>query len=67
MYAKYLTNGNNKVAEVMLSEQEHGLTKGWSCIDCIFAMTQLIEMHRELNIVTYIAFINHSKAFDRVN
>jgi hypothetical protein len=60
VYAKFLTSGT-----MIFSEQEHGFRKGQSCIGCIIAMVQLIEKHRELNIVTFIAFINHSPTLNR--
>jgi len=36
-------------------------------MDCIFSSSQIIEKHRELNIPTYIAFIDFKKAFDSVD
>jgi hypothetical protein len=40
---------------------------GWSYIDYIFAMTLLVGKHRELKIPTFVALIDYTKAFDRVN
>ena len=36
-------------------------------MDCIFSASQIIEKHRELNIPTYMAFIDFNKAFDSVD
>jgi len=33
-------------------------------MDCIFSASEIIEKHREINIPTYIAFIDFKKAFD---
>ena len=36
-------------------------------MDCVFSASQIIEKHRELNIPTYMAFIDFKKAFDSVD
>jgi len=36
-------------------------------MDCIISASQIIQKHREFNILTYIAFIDFKKAVDSVD
>jgi hypothetical protein len=56
----------NKIAEIILTEYQHKFQKGKSPTNSIFSLHQLIKEHREFNIPTYVAFIDYSKAFDKV-
>jgi len=55
------------IADVLLREQQNGLRKGRSCMDCILSASQIIDKHREFNIPTYIAFIDFKNAFHSVD
>jgi hypothetical protein len=59
--------GLTVIAESLLLEDQNGFRKGRSCMDCVFSASQIIEKHRELNIPTYMAFIDFKKAFDSVD
>jgi len=67
MYSKIIAKRLTVIAEVLLLEEQNGLRKGRSCMNCISSASQLIEKHREFNIPTYIAFIDFKKAFDSVD
>ena len=67
IYSKIIAKRLTVIAEALLVEEQNGFRKGRSCMDCIFATSQLIEKHREFNIPTYIAFIDFKKAFDSVD
>ena len=58
IYSKIIAKRLTVIAEALLVEEQNGFRKGRSCMDCIFATSQLIEKHREFNIPTYIAFVD---------
>ena len=62
IYSKIIAKRLTAIAEVLLLEEQNGFRKGRSCMDCIFSASQIIEKHRELNIPTYIAFIDFKKS-----
>ena len=49
------------IVEALLLEEQNGFRKGRSCMDCIFSASEIIEKHREINIPTYIAFIDFNR------
>jgi len=61
IYSKIIAKRLTVIADVLLLEEQNGFRKGRSCMDCIFAASQIIEKHREFNIPTYIAFIDFKK------
>ena len=67
IYSKLIAKRLTVIADVLLLEEQNGLRKGRSCMDCIFSASQIIEKHREFNIPTFIAFIDFKKAFDSVD
>ena len=67
IYSNIIAKKLTVIAESLLAEEQNGFWKGRSCMDCIFATSQLIEKHREFNIPTYIASIDFKKAFDFVD
>jgi hypothetical protein len=50
----------------MLDETQSGFRKGRSCPDCYFTLCQIIEKHREFNLLILIAFLDYEKAFHKV-
>jgi len=64
IYSKIIAKRLTVIAEALLLEEQNGFRKGRSCMDCIFSASQINEKHRELNIPTYVAFIDFKKAFD---
>jgi hypothetical protein len=50
-----------------LGEEQNGFRRGRSCSDGYFSLKLIIEKHREFNIETHLAFIDHEKVFDNVN
>ena len=67
IYSKIIAKRLTVIAEVLLLEEQNGFRKGRSCMDCIFSASQIIEKHREFNVLTYMAFIDFKKAFDSVD
>ncbi len=41
--------------------------KGWSCIDHLSTLTSIIETQKQMRKITYTAFVDFSKAYDRVD
>jgi len=62
IYSKIIAKRLTTTAEVLLLEGRNRFRKGRSCMDCILSASQIIEKHRELNIPTYIAFIDLKKS-----
>jgi hypothetical protein len=60
-----ITRRLNVVNEYTLSEDQCGFRKVRSCSDCIFITEQLIQKRREVNLPTYVLFIDCEKAFDK--
>ena len=56
------TNVNN-----IIPDEQNGFRKKRSCIDHVSTLTSIIDTRRKLRKSTYTAFIDFSKAFDRVN
>lgn len=52
-YAKLIAQVFSTIANTMLLEEENGLRRNRSCINSVFSVAQLIEKHREYNILTY--------------
>jgi len=67
IYSKIIAKRLTVIAEALLIEEQNGFRKGRLCMDCIFSASEIIEKHREINIPTYIAFIDFKKAFDSVD
>ena len=67
IYSKIIAERLTVIAEALLLEEQNGFRKGRSCMDCMFSASQLIEKHREFNILTYTAFIDYKKAFNLVD
>ena len=63
IYSKIIAKRLTVIAKALLLEEQNGLRKGRSCMDCIFSASQIIEKHREFNIPTYIAFIYFNRPF----
>jgi len=61
IHSKIIAKRLTVIADVLLLEEQNGLRKGRSCMDCIFSASQIIEKHREFNIPTYNAFIDFKK------
>jgi hypothetical protein len=51
---------------MLILEQENGFRKDRLCIEPVFAKVQMIEKRTEINLPTFIIFIDHEKAFDRL-
>ena len=62
IYSKIIAKRLTAIAEILLLEEQNGLRKGRSCMDCIFSASKIIKKHREFNIPTYIAFIDFKKS-----
>ena len=48
-------------------EEQCGFRKGWSCIDAIFTVQQIIEERKEHNLPLFLLFIDYEKAYDNMN
>ena len=51
----------------IIPDKQNGFKKKRSCIDHVSTLTSIIDTRRKLRKSTYTAFIDFSKAFDRVN
>lgn len=52
--------------DIILLKEQASFRKGRLSTDIIFVLKQLIEKTRELNEITYMVFIDHTKTNDRV-
>jgi sorting nexin-29 len=57
----------NTMAEGFLNESLNGFRKGRSCTDAIFSLKQILEKRRELNLPTYLQFLDYKRAYDSVD
>ncbi len=55
------------ISDVLLLDEKNGFRKGRYCVGRIFTVSQIIEKHREYNVLTFLAFVDLEKAFDTVN
>jgi hypothetical protein len=50
----------------VLDDAQGGFRKGRSCIDSVFALTELVRVRRKAKLPTYVAMLDIQKAYDRV-
>jgi len=50
----------------LLDDAQGGFRKGRSCIDSVFALTELTRVRRKAGLPTYVAMLDIQKAYDRV-
>ena len=55
------------ILEAILQEEQSGFRPGRSCTDDVFFLKELINRRREFNLETHLAFVDYTKAFDKVN
>ncbi|KAI8487889.1 hypothetical protein Bbelb_343370 [Branchiostoma belcheri] len=67
IFAKILQQRTRAIVEPQLSEAQFGFRKGRGCTDAIFALRQLCERVCEYKKHLHMVFVDHEKAFDRVN
>ena len=51
----------------LLVDKQNGFRRGRSCVDHISSLTSNIETRKLMKKCTYAAFIDFSKAYDRIN
>ena len=51
----------------LLVDEQNGFRRGRSCVDHISSLTSIIETRKLRKKWTYAAFIDYSKAYDRIN
>jgi signal recognition particle subunit SEC65 len=57
-YSKIIAKRLTVTANVLQLQEQNGFRKSGSCMDCIISASQIIEKYREINISTYIEFID---------
>ena len=69
LYASILNNRLTKWSEEnrLLADCQNGFRKGRSCQDHLTSLATLIDVRKRSNKSTFIAFVDYSKAFDRVD
>lgn len=66
VFAKIILNRITKMLDEQQPTEQAGFRKGFSTIDHIYTVKQVIEKYKEYNKVLYIAFIDYAKAFDSI-
>ena len=56
-----------EMGQPVLDDAQGGFGKGRSCIDSLFALTELIRVRRKAKLPTYVAMLDIQKAYDRVS
>ena len=51
----------------LVGDEQNGFRRGRSCIDHLSSLTSLIETRNKLKLETFAAFVDFSKAYDRVD
>ncbi|KAL9954136.1 hypothetical protein ACROYT_G041634 [Oculina patagonica] len=67
LFCRILLNMIPATVEENIRNEQAGSRKGWSCIDHIFALRQILEQSIEWNSNLYVLFIDFEKAFDSLN
>ncbi len=67
VYGRIVTKRLMEVTEGKVGEEQGGFRKGRGCVDQIFAMERLVEEYLGKNKKLYAAFMDHEKAYDRVD
>ena len=67
MFANIIKIKLEKYTKNILEEEQCDFQKGWSCMDAIFTLQEIMDKRRESNLPTYILFIDYEKAYDDVN
>ena len=50
-----------------VGDEQNGFRAGRSCIDHLSTLSQLIDTRKQQNLSTFVAYIDFSKAYDRIN
>jgi len=51
----------------LMEDEQNGFRKGRSCQDHLSSITSIIDTRRQANKSTFVAFVDFSKAYDRIN
>ncbi len=51
----------------LIEDEQNGFRKGWSCEDHLSSITFIIDTRWQTNKLTYVAFVDFSKAYDHIN
>ena len=66
IFTKILTNRLAKLIDENQTPEQAGFRTGYSTVDHLHTINQVIEKAQEFNLHIYIAFIDYRKAFDSV-
>ncbi|XP_047998769.1 uncharacterized protein LOC125236115 [Leguminivora glycinivorella] len=64
IFSKVILNRISKELEANQPKEQAGFRSGFSTVDHIHTIKQIIEKHLEYNKIFYLAFIDYNKAFD---
>lgn len=64
VFAKVILNRISKVLDENQPREQAGFRSGYSTLDHIYVVKQILEKSREYNTTFYCCFVDYSKAFD---
>ncbi len=50
-----------------VGDEQNGFRAGRSCVDHLSILSEIIDTRKQQGLSTYVAFIDFSKAYDRIN
>ncbi|KAG7297047.1 hypothetical protein JYU34_019980 [Plutella xylostella] len=67
VFSSVILNRISKSLDEQQPREQAGFRKGYSTLDHIFTITQIIEKYNEYNKTLYLAFVDYTKAFDSIS
>ena len=58
---------NGLIFNDIFNDEQNGFRKGRSCADHLSSLNAIIDTRKKMRLATFSAFIDFSKAYDRIN